>query len=128
MIGYKIHNLAKKLWPINRSITGSGVVESLKILKTVVPELKIKTFKSGSKVFDWKIPEEWEIKSAWVKDPKGKKIIDFSKNNLQLVGYSAPINKKINLEKLNKHLHSIKNNQTLFRTLLLIIKRTGDFA
>ena len=74
----------------------------------VVPELKIKSFKSGSKVFDWKIPAEWEIKSAWVKDPTGKTIIDFSKNNLHLVGYSAPINKTIKLEKLNRHLHSIK--------------------
>ena len=108
MIGNRIHKLAKKLWPINRSITGSGVVETLNILKTVVPELKIKSFKSGSKVFDWKIPAEWEIKSAWVKDPTGKTIIDFSKNNLHLVGYSAPINKTIKLEKLNRHLHSIK--------------------
>jgi len=108
MIGNRIHKLAKKLWPINRSITGSGVVETLNILKMVVPELKIKSFKSGSKVFDWKIPAEWEIKSAWVKDPTGKTIIDFSKNNLHLVGYSAPINKTIKLEKLNRHLHSIK--------------------
>ena len=108
MIGNRIHKLAKKLWPINRSITGSGVVETLNILKMVVPELKIKSFKSGSKVFDWKIPPEWEIKSAWVKDPTGKTIIDFSKNNLHLVGYSAPINKTIKLEKLNRHLHSIK--------------------
>ena len=60
MIGNRIHKLAKKLWPINRSITGSGVVETLNILKMVVPELKIKSFKSGSKVFDWKIPAEWK--------------------------------------------------------------------
>lgn len=108
MIGNRIHKLAKKLWPINRSITGSGVIETLNILKIVVPELKIKSFKSGSKVFDWKVPAEWEIKSAWVKDPTGKTIIDFSKNNLHLVGYSTPVNKTIKLEKLNKHLHSIK--------------------
>ena len=56
MIGKKIHNLAKELWPINRSITGAGVVQTLKILERIVPDLKIKSFKSGSKVFDWKIP------------------------------------------------------------------------
>ena len=50
MIDKKIHNLAKELWPINRSITGAGVVQTLKILQRIVPDLKIKSFKSGSKV------------------------------------------------------------------------------
>tara|TARA_B100000029_G_scaffold505697_1_gene586818 strand:+ start:116 stop:1405 length:1290 start_codon:yes stop_codon:yes gene_type:complete len=128
MIGKKIHSLAKKLWPINRSITGSGVVKTLKILQKVVPELKIKTIKSGSKVFDWTIPDEWEIKTAWVKDPSGKKIIDFSKNNLHLVGYSAPIDKSINFETLNNHLHSIKKQPNAIPYVTSYYERNWGFC
>jgi len=108
MVGKKIHDLAKQLWPINRSITGEGVVNTLKILKRIVPDLEIKSIKSGTKVFDWTIPDEWVIQNAWVKDPSGKKIIDFKVNNLHLVGYSTPVNQTVSLENLNKHLHSSK--------------------
>mgnify|MGYP003309179627 CR=1 FL=1 len=60
------------------------------------PTLKIKKIKSGKKVFDWKVPEEWNVKDAYVLDKYGKKIVDFKKNNLHLVGYSIPIEKYIN--------------------------------
>ena len=72
------YNLAKKkLFPLNRSITGSGINETLKIIKKEFPKLKIHSVKSGTQVFDWKIPPEWNIKSAYVIDKFGKKIIDF---------------------------------------------------
>ena len=59
--------------------------------------LKILEINSGKKVFDWKVPDEWTIKDAWIKDSMGKKIIDFSKNNLHLMGYSSPIHQKLKL-------------------------------
>ena len=90
-------NLAKKLWPINRSITGQGNVKSFKILKTF-SELKIKKFESGNKVFDWENSNEWSIKNAHILDPN-KKICDF-KNNLHLVGYSQKVNKTLDLDEL----------------------------
>ena len=78
----KFINLAKKLYPINRSITGKGVVQTLKIIKTNhLPKLKIKKIRSGTSVYDWKIPPEWNIKNAFIKDESGKKIIDYKKNN-----------------------------------------------
>ena len=84
----KYLNLGKRLFPICRSITGNGVRKTLKILKEFMPKLKIYEVKSGAKVFDWKVPPEWNIKDAYVKDHNGNKIIDFKRNNLHLVSYS----------------------------------------
>ncbi len=92
--GKKIYNLAKDLWPLNRSITGNGLRETLKKIKKNIPNLKIKKVSSGKKVFDWKIPNEWKVNEAYIIDPNGKKICDFKQNNLHLVGYSTPIKKK----------------------------------
>ena len=108
-IGKKIHALAKKLWPINRSITGNGVRRTLKLLKEICPKISIFEIPSGTKVFDWVIPDEWNVKEAWFKDSNGRKIADFSKNNLHLLGYSIPFDKKIKFIELNKHLYSLKN-------------------
>ena len=89
-LGDEIYNLAKKLFPINRSLTGDGVRQSLKIIKKQIPNLKIKEIKSGTKVFDWVVPEEWNVTEAYI-ELDGKKIIDFKNNNLHLVSYSVPI-------------------------------------
>ena len=92
----KFYNIAKNdLFKINRSITGNGTKQTLNIIKKNFKKLKIKKFKSGTKVFDWVIPPEWNVSNAYVLDKNKKKIIDFSKNNLHLVSYSSPINRKI---------------------------------
>ena len=75
----KIYSLAQKLFPICRSLTGNGNRLTLKEIKKVVPELKIYEKKSGSKVFDWVIPKEWNIKDAYILNEKNKKVIDFKK-------------------------------------------------
>ena len=96
----KQYLLAKKiLFPINRSITGKGILKTLKIIKSNFPMLNIKKIKSGTKIFDWKIPEEWNIKNAYILDKHNNKIIDLNNNNLHIVGYSIPINKT--LKKIN---------------------------
>ena len=88
------YKIAKdELFPICRSITGKGIQKSLKIIKREFPDLKIYTKSSGSKVFDWKIPPEWNVSEAYVLDVNNKKIIDFKENNLHLVGYSIPVQK-----------------------------------
>ena len=69
----KIFNLSKKLWPYNRSITGEGNRKTLKDLKRVVNNLKIKSFNSGDKAFDWVVPPEWKINDAFIKASNGKK-------------------------------------------------------
>jgi len=99
--------LAKTIFPLNRSLTGNGVRETLRIIKEIIPELKISEVKSGTKAFDWIIPDEWNIESAYIIGPDGKKICDYSENNLHLVGYSEPVSKKIKLQELQLHLYSL---------------------
>ena len=96
-IGVEMFALAEKLFPICRSITGNGVRESLTILQKHIP-LEIKEVASGTPVFDWTIPKEWNIKDAWVKNEQGEKVIDFQNNNLHLLNYSIPIHRKIDLK------------------------------
>ena len=109
----KYYNLAKKqLFPLCRSLTGKGTRETLNIIKKNFPALKIKKIKSGKKVFDWKIPSEWNIKNAFVLDKFNNKVIDFKKNNLHVVGYSMPINKKLKKKQLLKKIFSLKNQPT----------------
>ena len=93
--------LGKKLFPIFRSITGSGVNETLKILKKEIKSLKIKKIQSGTRVYDWKVPPEWDIKHAYVQDKYGKKIIDIKNNNLHLISYSQPIKKFLTRDELS---------------------------
>ena len=106
-IGLELHSLAKRLWPINRSITGEGVRKTLLVLKELNPKLSINEVPSGTKVFDWEVPREWHVNDAYIITPSGKKICNFKENNLHLLGYSIPIQKKINLKELQKYLYSI---------------------
>lgn len=104
----KMINLAQNLWPIARSITGDGFKESLDILEahSGVEFNKIK-FKSGESVFDWEIPQEWNINEAYIEDPKGSQFCKVSENNLHIVGYSTPIDAVMDLDELQAHLHSL---------------------
>ena len=106
-IGRQAHQLAKQLWPINRSITGDGVRETLKILRGHLPDLKILEVPSGQKVFDWEIPKEWSVREAWIEAPDGRRFCDFNTNNLHLVGYSVGIDATVTKNELDKHLFSL---------------------
>ena len=106
IIANQMFLLMKKLYPICRSITGDGVRKTLKIIEKEIP-LKIHEVPTGEKVFDWKIPKEWNINDAYIINPNGEKILDFKKLNLHVLNYSTPINKKISLSELKKHIHTI---------------------
>mgnify|MGYP001486007538 CR=1 FL=1 len=120
--------LGKKLWPLNRSITGNGVNQTLKILKSYNNKLKIIKFKSGKKVFDWTIPNEWEVHEAWIKDENGKKIINFEDNNLHLVGYSSPIKKKLLLKQFKDKLHFHKKQPDAIPYVTSYYKKDWGFC
>ena len=125
----KYYNIAKtKLFPITRSLTGNGVKKTLNIIQKEFPELKIKKFKSGIKVFDWNIPEEWNVTDAYVIDKYNNRIIDFKKNNLHLVGYSIPINKNITKKKLFKNLYFLKNQPKAIPYITSYYKRRWGFC
>jgi aminopeptidase-like protein len=125
----KIYKIAKeKLFYINRSITGKGVRDTLNIFKKNFPNFKIRKIKSGSKVFDWVVPPEWNVKEAYIEDNKKKKIIDFKENNLHLVGYSIPINKFFKKKNLIKHIYSIKKKSNAIPYITSYYKKYWGFC
>lgn len=125
----KYYNIGKNLlFPINRSITGAGLKKTLEIIKKEFPSLKIKKVKSGSKVFDWKIPPEWNVKNAYVIDKFKNKIIDYKKNNLHLVGYSIPINKILNKSQLYKNIFFLKNQPNAIPYVTSYYKKFWGFC
>lgn len=107
MIGAEIHSFAKQLWSINRSLTGDGVRETLAHIKGHLPTLQVESVDTGTQVFDWVIPREWRVSKAYIITPSGKRICDFAKNNLHLMGYSIPFNGTLSLEELQEHLYSL---------------------
>jgi len=107
--GSRMYQFVSELYPICRSITGNGVRDTLNKIRAVIP-LEINEVPSGTRVFDWEIPQEWNIEDAWVKNSKGDKIIDFKKSNLHVLNYSVPIRKKVTLDELKKHLYSIPDH------------------
>ena len=126
--GKMMIDFAKELYPINRSITGKGVRRTLTLINKKV-SLKKKNFKSGKKVFDWIIPEEWNINQAYILDLKNKKkYANFNKNNLHVVGYSQPINKILTLNELKKHIHTDKNNKDAIPYITSYYKKTWGFC
>ena len=98
--------LIARLYPICRSITGDGVRETLAILREQIP-LEIQEVPSGTKVFDWTVPREWNIRDAWIKNAAGERLIDFNKLNLHVVSYSVPVNRRMRLPELKDHLFTV---------------------
>jgi aminopeptidase-like protein len=98
---------ARDLMPINRSLTGEGVRETLDYLGQLIPGLVRHHLPTGSQVFDWTIPKEWRVREAYLADASGSRVVDFAKNNLHLVGYSTPVRTTLSLAELDGHLHSL---------------------
>ncbi len=104
--GAEMHALARRLFPVCRSLTGAGNRETLDVLCETLP-LGINEIPSGAPVLDWSVPPEWTVREAWIRDPAGRVVVDFRNHNLHLVGYSAPVRRKLPLAELQKHLHSL---------------------
>ena len=109
--GIEAYKLASELFPICRSITGEGVRKSIKLINEKLNKvdenlkLNISEIPTGTKVFDWEVPKEWEVSEAYIEDEFGKKVIDFHENNLHVMGYSAPIDKWLSLNELKKFVY-----------------------
>jgi aminopeptidase-like protein len=102
-------DLMAELYPICRSITGNGVRKTLQILQKHIP-LAIREVPTGTQVFDWSIPKEWNIRDAYVKNSRGEKVIDFSRSNLHIVNYSVPFKGTLPLQDLKKHLFTLPDH------------------
>ena len=106
-VGTQMYSWANDLFPICRSLTGDGVRETLKFIKEIIPDLKIKEVPSGTKAYDWIVPNEWNIKNAYIENEQGKRIIDFNNNNLHVIGYSEPIDIWLERDELINNLYSL---------------------
>ena len=125
----KYYNIAKKnLFPLTRSLTGKGVRKTLKIIQSEFKNLKIKKIKSGTRVFDWKTPPEWNVLDGYILDKYNNKIVDFKKNNLHLVGYSMPIKKKIFKKELFEKLYFLKNQPDAIPYITSYYKKSWGFC
>ena len=124
----KIYSWAVNLFPIQRSITGIGNRKTLKNIKKELGKLKIIEIKSGTKVFDWIVPNEWNIKDAYIKDEKNIKVVDYKKNNLHVVSYSSPMNKVISDKELKKNLHYIKEKPNAIPYVTSYYKKRWGFC
>jgi aminopeptidase-like protein len=109
VLGAELHALVRELYPICRSITGDGVRETFAILTRTVP-LEITETPSGTQVFDWTLPREWNIRDAWIADAAGERVVDFRRSNLHVLGYSVPVRQRLSLADLRPHLHTHPEN------------------
>ena len=105
-IGEKLYALIEDLYPICRSITGDGVRSTLERIGQIIP-LAVHEVPSGTRVFDWEVPREWNIRDAYVITPAGKKIAQFKDNNLHVLNYSIPVQKRVTLDELKQHLFTL---------------------
>ena len=98
--------LLARLYPICRSITGDGVRGTLRILQEVAP-LQIHEVASGTPVFDWVVPDEWNVRAAYIANAAGERVVDFRRHSLHLVSYSTPVHRRMSLTELRPHLHTL---------------------
>jgi aminopeptidase-like protein len=105
-VGAEIYDLILELFPICRSITGDGVRESLRLLQRVI-QVEVCEVPSGTSVLDWTVPNEWNIRDAWIKDASGAKVVDYQHSNLHVVNYSVPVHRRMPFQELRPHLFTI---------------------
>jgi len=101
-----MHRLMSQLYPIPRSITGDGIRETFRVIGEEIP-LEAHRVPSGTRVFDWEVPREWQIRDAYIRSPDGEKIVDFRDSSLHVVGYSTPVDRRIDLDELRQHIHTV---------------------
>ncbi len=125
--GAELYRMVSELYPICRSITGNGLRESLRLLQQHVP-LSLHEVPSGTKVFDWVVPNEWNIRDAYIKNSKGEKVVDFHKSNLHVVNYSVPVQKKMALSELRPHLFTLPDSPDWIPYRTSYYKETWGFC
>lgn len=109
MTGAEMIELMRELYPIPRSLTGDGVRRTLARLSQEVP-LEITEVPTGTRVFDWTVPKEWNVDEAWIADPDGNRVVDFADSSLHLLGYSVPVRERMSLAELKERVFTHPDN------------------
>lgn len=120
-------DLIEAAYPICRSITGDGVRQTLAMIQERIP-LDIHEVPSGTPVFDWTVPKEWNIRDAWIKDPSGRKVVDFKEHNLHVLGYSIPVHERLPLAELKKRLFTLPDKPDLIPYRTSYYRETWGFC
>jgi len=120
-------DLIRDAYPICRSITGDGVRRTLAMLQERIP-LEIREVPTGTPVFDWTVPREWNIRDAWIKDPSGRKVVNFQECNLHVLNYSVPVHEKLPLAELKKRLFTLPDKPDLIPYRTSYYKETWGFC